>query len=360
MSTIAFKLYVYGGINAEHSVCYGEVRGIDSLQWLEEYADSGEVKLVCASNANNVGIIDVGRRIINTERSKLAAVIDSVEYSTIDGESKMTVRAKFSTALWQQRVLTSANMPDETDAELAILHIANACKGDMPISVSAALGLGVNTDVTCEPGTAFDAIKNIAQSCNFGFCHVLDDEYNETFMLYSGIDRTHQDSDDYKGYFATSANNIAEITVETGDENYKNMAIVRTQIGDEELFVTVDSAGTQEMKRQIYIDASDIKDSAVKTDESGNTQKVTYTQSEILDMLRARGTATLAQHKKTFYVSAQLKQLGIIFGKDYDVGDILPIVIEYKSRVILSGRLTSVNITYETNKKIEAILEVSV
>ncbi len=353
MSTIAFKLLVYD----ENSTWLGEVTGISSLQWLEEYADVGDVKLVCAANDENRNILKVGARLLNTERTHITCVIDTVDYSD-STTTQLTIRAKFSATVWEKRVMTERYFPTTTNAELAMLTLVNNCKRGINCQTASAKGFANTAKIVYKQDSVLSALKSIAQASGLGFCHSAGANLQQTFTVYSGVDRTNINTADYKGYFAVSAGNVKALEITQSNEIFYNYAIVQSGDKDDMRTVHVNLSAGGDVY-EILEQASDIRRAYNIENADGTITRGEYTDAQIDAFLHERGLEVLYSQTKTFTVKASLQQVGILFGKDYDVGDILPLVVNYPQKICVSARVLSVKIIYEESKEIELTLEVS-
>ena len=69
----------------------GIVEEITSLQWLEKYQDAGEVKLVCAANAQNIELLAAGNGLFCSEHDEIAKIVQSESRN----DTELIVRAVF-------------------------------------------------------------------------------------------------------------------------------------------------------------------------------------------------------------------------------------------------------------------------
>ncbi len=355
MSIIAYKLLIYN----DSKELLGNVTGIESLQWLEEYADAGEVKLVCAKTDNNVDLLKNNLLLHNTARAHLLARIDTVEYTSSDtGAEYITVRAKFTVNDWNFRVLLEQDFPSTKNAELALYEIANTCERQLDCAIAQPKNYTNMFDIEFEQGSAFNAMKQIAQNANLGIAHTVNSNLEQVFTVYTGVDRTNISSEDYNGYFAVSAGNLNMLTLTNSSEDYCNYAVI--QSGDEDKrTVHLDSSQGQSV-REVYFYASDIKKNYTIQTSSGTTQSKEYTNAEIDELLKERAAQLLQDKKQTIIVNANLNQSVMLFGTHYNVGDILPIVIYNPAKMCVGARLLSVKIIYEQNITIQATLQVTI
>lgn len=351
---MAVKLYVYNDSRER----IGEVRSISSLQWLEQYRDAGELKLVCGATENNIRLLTCGARLINADRPHLVAVVDTIEQVDDDKKSKLTVRAEFSVAAWEWRTVMYTETV--TNAEEGMLRIAANNQRGLACSIPQAQGAADEVDTQYTWGTVLDALRSLAGLSTLGFYSRVDAELNETLTVYAGVDRTVAGSAEYIGYLSLDARTLAKITTKVSDYDYRNVAIVCGQgEGADRRVVRVDlSDGAP--AREIHIDARDIGAEYTVSNADGTTTKMTRGAAEQDAALMARGKEKLAEQCHSITVKADLRQTSILFGRDYDLGDVLPLVLDYPAKRVVAARIISVKIIYEQAKTIEATLEVSI
>ena len=116
----------------------------------------------------------------------------------------------------------------------------------------------------------------------------------------------------------------------------------------------------------MWVDAKDISQTyqvatlTDETDEDGNPkytyEEKSYTDAEYTALLEARGLEKLAEHLKTLEVDAQIGQGLMEYGKDYFLGDIVPLKIT-KYGLLISARVAAVKTIYEsTGRTVTAVL----
>lgn len=354
MSKIAVKLYVYNDSRER----IGEVRSVSSLQWLEQYRDAGELKLVCGATENNIRLLTCGARLINADRPHLVAVVDTIEQIDDNKGSKLTVRAEFSVGAWEWRIVMYTEIV--TNAEEGMLRIATNNRRGLDCDIAPAQGFADAVDTQVSWGSVLNALCTLATTSTLGFYSRADAELHETLTVYQGVDRTVAGSADYIGYLSLDARTLAKITTKVSDYDYRNVAIVCGQ-GEEgaRRMVRVDlSDGAA--AREMYIDARDIGDTYTQQNADGTTTTKTRTPAEQDAALTARGAEKLAEQCRSITVKADLQQTSILFGRDYDLGDVLPLVLDYPDRRVVPARIITVKIIYEQAKTIEATLEVTI
>lgn len=339
-------LYVY---DTDLRRC-GLVEDIRSLQWLSEYQDAGEVKLVCGATAKNRALLADGCRLYCTEQSESAIIRQSEVFD--DGrDATLTVRAVLSAARWADRVVMATRRI--TDVEQGMLELAEQNRRGLPGATAPPKGIGAKTDTQISWGSVLEGEITLAKAAGLGFREMFDPlTAQETFEVYQGVDRTRGEG--YNGYFGDDAGNLSDFRVVQGTDGWKNCAIVGGQgDGGARTIVTVPlQAGRGDGLRELWVDAKDIGRSyqvAVPDGSGGYTYtEQTYTEEEYTAVLRARGLEKLAERLQTVQVEATLGQGLMEYGRDYALGDILPLkLMGYGLR--LSARIAAVRTIYESS-----------
>ncbi len=352
MRDIAFSLYVY----SPQLERVGEVRGVKSLQWLSLYQDVGEAKLVCGTTGANLELLKNGNLLQNTDDPKQLALIQSVEIDDKAKSASVTVRAVFTSCRLAQRVVMYTER--YTDAERGMLDIVSHNLRGLPMIVGGGRGLAAPLNGQVSWGSVLDAVTDIAVTSGLGFRTVFDAAaLSETFEVYRGADRTLPGSEAYVGFFGDDARNIASIEIKNDDSQIKNVAIVCGEgEGAARVVVEVDLSGGGE-RRELYVDARNLTKKSSSPKEDGSVENVELTDEEYHDVLYARGVSALAETSGGLELGVEIAQTVLLLGKDYELGDILPLRVR-KYGVCANVRVSQVKRIYETSNKIEAVLEV--
>lgn len=349
-----YSLYVYD----KSRVRIGVVEDIDSLQWLSPYAEAGEVKLVCAATEKNIALLQDGCRLWCTEQ-KESAVIRECTIDDTGEDAKCTVRAVHSVARWADRVIMATE--NIRNVESGMLSLVNKNRRGLCGATAPAKGLTAVTETQTTWGSVLDAQETLAAAHDLGFRETFAPETGvDTFEVYKGTDRTQGDY--YNGYFGNDAENISSAQIVRGTADWKNTAIVGGEGEGAARKIVVVSIGnyTGDDLRELWADAKDItrKYQISTPDGSGGYTytEATYTDAEYTAILTARGLEKLAEHLQTLEVDAVLADGLLVYGKDYFLGDIIPIKLT-KYGLQITARVSAVRTVYEsTGRLITAVL----
>lgn len=347
-------LYVYDATPAR----IGMVEEIRSLQWLSQYGDAGEAKLVCSASPKNRALLAVGNRLFCTEQPESAVILET-QVEDDGKDAVLTVRAPLSAARWADRVVLATEHIE--NAEAGMLALTEKHRRGLPGATAAAKGFSEALGTQITWGSVLEAEITLAAASGLGFREVFAPETGvETFEVYKGADRTQ--GADYNGYFGDDIGNLSDLKLVRGSADWKNRAIVGGEgEGADRKVVTVtlgDHSG--DALRELWVDAKQVRSSyqVAVPDGSGGYRYETkdYTDAQYEAVLRAHGLEKLASCLQTLQVEAELGQGLMVYGRDYFLGDIVPLkLVRYGLR--LSARICAVRTVYErTGKTVSAVL----
>ena len=337
----------------------GILQNIISVQWYEAYQEAGEAKITARATDENKEFLDVGNRIYNDDYTSSARIVN-VEYHVSGKDEIIVARAEITSSLLDLRVVMATK--NVTNAESGMRSIYNSNRRALPVELGASKGYTNKVDTQITWGSVYDAIKTIAESSGLGFKVVFDPQSaTETFEIYRGVDRSAIAH--YIGYFGTDIGNITNLTVIEGIENYRNVVVIAGEGEGASRKVKVFALKknlTGISRKEMFVDARDIQSEyqiATETgekDDDGNPiytySQGTYSTDEYNALLKARAMEKLAEQIKTLDISCDADQTSIRFGKDYNLGDRMPIKIN-SIGLAVSARVNNVNTIYEEKGK---------
>lgn len=354
------EIYIYDNSKTRIGILQNE----ESVQWLENYQSPGEVKIVARVTADNLSMLIEGNRLYNTD-SDTVAIIRQVQTVEGEGENSIIVRGVLTAQMLDQRVVMATE--NITNVEAGMYAIYSKNRRGMSIEPGTAIGYTEIVDTEITWNTVLDAEESLAESSGLGFSVKFDPEAaTETLKVYKGVDRTDVNSPDYVGYFGTDVGNIVKVQITSGTENFKNVAVVAGEGEGAARKVRIVSLGNVQGddRRELYVDARDVQSEyqiatpTGEVDEKGNPTYTytqgTYTVTEYNALLDTRGVESLAECLKTFEITCDVTQDNMEFGKEYLLGDRMPIKLpEYG--IYASAVVASVNQIYENTGKTVAL-----
>lgn len=323
-----------------------------SVQWLEHYAAAGEVKIEAPYSLENLEMLQIGHRVYCTDQIT-SAVICQVGIGYTENGEIITVRANITSHLLDDRIVMRTVSAGLAESAMYSLYTDN--RRGLEIEVGEEKGYKERADADVTWTSVLSALEKFAGLSGLGFRV----EFNpasgtETLVVYKGVNRGDENSENYIGYFGLDVLNMANVDVVSGDIDFKNVAIVAGEGEGVDRVVRTVQIGTfpESKRRELYVDARDLQ----KNYYSGGQQK-TYTDEEYAALLDKRGKDKLAEHLKTLNLSCELLQMNTLYGSDYYLGDVIRIALpEYG--LAAKARVSSVTRTYEADEnKVVATLD---
>jgi hypothetical protein len=170
---------------------------------------------------------------------------------------------------------------------------------------------GTPITVALNPASLYTQLKTVGDPYNLGFRLVRNGDAGEVyFEVYTGTDRTSNQTDVPAVIFSEALDNLSKDTELTSIAGYKTVAVVFATNGSAEVYQSgVDSAADGFQRRVLLVDASDI----------------TLGAGPDLDTAMAiRGLQELATHNKIYQFDGEIPQNGnYTYGIDFELGDLV-------------------------------------
>lgn len=355
MSEDAVKVYVYHGAQR-----VGLVGNVTSLQWMPEWEDVGEVKMVCALTAQNQQLLQQWETLYNPDTPDLAAIIVYVNADT--SKSTITVRGQFSLRRFKQRVAKGSRII--TDAAAGLLELCRTNLRGLPVTVPESAGFTAPCQETVEWIDCCAAIVQLAKAGGFGV-RVRFDELTgvEQLELLQGKDRSVQGSEWYRGGFDTKLRNLTNVSQTLDASDYANVAICGGEAPTEndtwqQLWIEVgDTAAQGADRHELWVDGSSVTHRHTVQLADGSTTEAVYTDEEYKTALTNYATAALLNHYIEQTLKATAVDLVLHYGEDFDLGDRLPVRVP-ELNLVASAQITSIKLTYEaTGRKVVPVFD---
>lgn len=307
----------------------------ESLIWTERYSAVGDFELRIKSDRGTRALLPVGTRLA-IDVSDRVMEIETVENSIDDeGISVLKIKGRSLEKWMFDRATTQAyesGAPGvisyditNTPGDIARAVFDGACRynsvipeDNFPFLVEGSLyspgTIAEPTEiitVTITLETVYDFIKKLCDVYNLGF-RLVRDKYTSLlyFDIYTGHDRTTQQSTNEVVIFSQSLENLSSPTNLTSIANQKNIAYVFSEHGS--MIVYADSSVSSSegfSRRVLVVKADDISEPA------GATLNALLTQ---------RGKEALAEHRPILAFDGEVPQFGsYIYGQDYALGDLV-------------------------------------
>lgn len=307
----------------------------ESLIWTERFADVGDFELVVQSTRANRALF-VAETKLATNDSYRVMVVKSVENKTdSDGKSLLTVKGYSLEETLKSRIakMTTSNLITDpawvitgTPGNVARTMFDQICRvgalnaGDKIPFITPGTIFSASTipepafsiTLTQPPAPLFDAIKGVCDIYDLGFRLVRNFDTSQLYFdIYSGSDRTTDQTSLPPVVFSPDLDNLQNTTEFTSTDGAKNCAYVFSNQGFEVVYplgVAPDVAG---FDRHVHmVQAEDIPGSP--------------TAAQVSAALQQLGKDELAKLRSWSAFDGEFDQSSVYkYGRDYELGDLV-------------------------------------
>lgn len=167
----------------------------------------------------------------------------------------------------------------------------------------------------------YSVISGLCYNNCIGFKVVLNDINQFVFSLYSGADRSYNQTNNPYVVFSPNFENIINSNYYESKSNLKNVTLVAGEGEGYARKTTIVGSGSGLNRREIFTDARDI---------SSEVEDRTLSDAEYYAQLSARGTENLSEYTESVAFEGEVEATRLfVYGEDFFVGDIVQIADEY-------------------------------
>lgn len=309
----------------------------ESLVWTERFSAWGDFELVLHSTLENRGLFQEGTQFIIPESYRVMTVENIEDHVDEEGRKLLTVTGRSLELILENRLAWPSwssllvenpkwileGTPKEIVTELFYSTViqANLVVGDsIPNCILGTLYPEdtiepPSEEITYEldPKPLYTAMKDLSDLFGLGFRIVRNFEMNQLlFDVYSGSDRTTQQSELPAVLFSTGLDNLQNSTELTSNADFKNVAYVISPVGHEIVYLQDVPATVWGIDRRVLIvKADDIKDEDPAVASARMIQK---------------GVEELGKHRKFRGFDGEINRNSQYkYGRDYNLGDLVQI-----------------------------------
>lgn len=323
------------------------LQNVTSIQWKPRYCEEGKAVIYAKATTDNLKYLVEFNRIVCQERNEIMFIKSVIPKE--DDETVLIISGYMDNL--DDRV--NINTLTVRNVESSLLKCVSDNKRGLDIHVADSKGL--TAKIPDSETTWLSLRKTVQKYCalvGYGYREIVKNNVLNYFEIYSGSRR-----DEAK--FSDDLGNVLAQRYEVELSKYKNFAYV---LGDDDdgkrRMVTVDMHEADEPLMEMYVDARDLQ--RTYKDSNGNEQ--TYSDSEYNELLHIRGEEKLLETREGAFVfsfTLNPEDKLIILGRDYDLGDIVP-VISIKYGLQVYARITGIDFVEEGNEdtKINLILQI--
>jgi len=315
---------------------YSSIANIDeykSFIWTDRYSKCGDFVLEISVSSEYLPYLALDNYLVINDSNKIMIIEDiSIDSDEIEGNyAKITGRSAES--ILDRRVFLKADSLTG-NIENSIKTIINE-NFISPSNSSRRIDNMIFIDSTDTNVTSlvfeeskyskgeniYDTIVSLCEYYQIGFSMVLNENNVFEFRLYSGVDRTYEQSIVPYVVFSPSYDNLKNSNYYTSNAKYKNVNFVLGEGSDEDQVTTTVGSAQGLDRREMSTNST-----KVSTDIDG----VIVSSGEYLDILITDGKKELTNNKidLAFDGETDAEQL-YHYGTDFFIGDIVQIEDEY-------------------------------
>lgn len=316
------------------------IDAFESLIWTERYNGCGNFEIYVPADTTLMNTVKQdyyawlkeSDQVMIVEEVQISTEVETGGHLTISGRSLESILDR--RIIWQQTVLNgnlqngiqkllNENVISPAIADRKIAGFVFQASTDPKVT-----GLTIRAQYTGD--NLYETIETICKAYNLGFQVTLDEQNRFIFMLYSGADRSYDQTANPYVIFSPKFENIINSNYLESKKTLKNVTLVAGEDGGTTRRTRIVGSGQDLGRRELYTDARDLQ---------SDTEDGKLSDAEYNAQLDQRGVEKLADHQltKTFEGQVEATQT-FVYGKDFYKGDIVQIVNEYgiesKVRVI--------------------------
>ena len=309
----------------------GIVDQFKSLIWHRKFFTSGIFQIVAPATENNLELLKK-RNIIHKPGRKDAGYIDSVTIANAEDGEWITASGYFLTGLLARRVI-----PQQTNISGTYESIMRSLVENNAISAREIpyLSLGTLNGYT-EAGIVqiigenlLTYLGKLAQVSNTGFYNKFS-RNGMTFETYKGVDHSAEQSVNPRVVFSEDYDNLGGSEYNNSEATHISTAFVLGEFDGVESLLEVGSDATGWDRFETFVNAGQI---------SNNNGEIT--EDGFLEILTEKGQEAFKPIVENFNGTVQTDSASAVYGKDYDLGDIVT-VFSKKWNIKISVRVTEI------------------
>lgn len=309
-------------LNKEFTVCK-MVDSFKNFAWNRRYFEPGNFSLellvedYCDIKFNKA-------RYLYCKDFKETAILETLDFNTAGTSATAILTGRFLETILEDRVVKSTWNAKGTTEEIARKLVNDFCINCQFPLFGGKLKLGKYKSLgkTRTYQNTGDDIKTALYNLLKldGLSYSVDYDYESdtlTFNVWSGLDRTENQSINSWATFCKNYENIQDDKYSNDETQYKNFAYVAGEgLGQNRVIVEVNKILPGEERKELYVDARDLQQ-----DEEMSIE-------QYKEILRQRGLEKLEDYKRVELTEFNIDpEANLIYEKDYDLGDI----VMYKS-----------------------------
>ena len=325
----------------------------NSLIWTDRYNECGDFELFTAMSMDLLNVIKQDYYIRRPD-SDHVMIIEKIEIDTdVEDGNTITITGRSLESLLDRRIVwnetsLSGSFQDGIEKLLNenVISPSNESRKVPNFKMEKSEDQAI-TNLTIEAqykgDNLYDILQTLCTERNIGFKVVLSDTNELVFSLYSGTDRSYDQTDNPYVIFSPNYDNLISSNYIESKSSFKNVTLVSAEDSDNRpeeegaeapLVETAVGNVSGLARRETFTDYGSISRTVTEDD-----QEKTLSDSEITAMLRQKGKETLAENASILSFEGEAETSTMFkYGEDFTIGDIVQVEDHYghesRARVI--------------------------
>ena len=281
---------------------------------------------------------------------KETAILETLDYNSTGASTTAILTGRFLESVLADRVIKTTKTYSGTTEQIARNMVNDFCINctyplfDGKLQLGNYKGLGQKRVYQNTGDDIKTALYDLLKLDGLSFS--IDYDYEEdtlTFNVWSGLDRTENQTTNSWATFCKNFENIQNDRYSKDETQFKNFAYVAGEgIGGNRVIVEVNQIKSGEERKELYVDARDLQQDDAMTD------------AKYKETLRQRGLEKLQANNRVEIIEFDIDpESNLEYGKDYDLGD----MVMYKSDdlgISVDNRIIEISSVFEgENETIE-------
>lgn len=304
----------------------------NSLIWTDRYNSYGDFEIYTNMNISLLEYLkqdyyirrDGSEYVMIIEKILIKSDVEEGDKLIVSGRSLESILDR--RIIWGQKTVTG-NLQDAIET-LLNENIISPSKPERKIDnfifeeSTDEIITSLTIDAQYVGDNLYDVIKKICEERSIGFKITLNDNNQFVFKLYSGVDRSYEQTDNPYVVFSPSFDNLLSTNYMESKSSYKNVSLVGGEgEGSARKFTSVGNSSGMD-RRELFSDASSIS----SEQEDGTT----LSDAEYTYLLRQKGNEDLSENAVVVSMDGEAEtQIMFKYGEDFYNGDIVQVIDAY-------------------------------
>lgn len=304
----------------------------NSLIWTDRYNSYGDFEIYTNMNISLLEYLKQDYYIRRYDSEYVMIIEKILIKSDVEEGDKLTVSGRSLESILDRRIIwgqktVTGNLQDAIET-LLNENIISPSKPERKIDnfifeeSTDEIITSLTIDAQYVGDNLYDVIKKICEERSIGFKITLNDNNQFVFKLYSGVDRSYEQTDNPYVVFSPSFDNLLSTNYMESKSSYKNVSLVGGEgEGSARKFIAVGNSSGMD-RRELFSDASSIS----SEQENGTT----LSDAEYTYLLRQKGNEDLAENAVVVSMDGEAEtQIMFKYGEDFYNGDIVQVIDAY-------------------------------